>query len=157
MAFRACVRCHGSTALAVLESAAGEAEPIALTLQRMPILTCSRGHRQFLHPEFPRRLVEHLIDEDEAKLAAGEEQGLLRKHYHCCACGVQLQARAERRETFAFEVSLGEGEPFRVVLTAPVYRCPACSKEQVHSLKEVRKRTPAALTHAFQAAEIPPA
>ena len=47
--------------------------------------------------------------------------------------------------------------PFRVALTAPVYRCPACARDQVHSLNEVRKRTPEALTHVFQAAGIPPA
>ena len=157
MESRPCVRCRGNTRPAVLENAAGEAAPLTLMLQGMPILTCDKGHRQFVHAEFPRWLVEHLIDEDEARLPAGEEQGLLRKHYRCGGCGAELQAQADRRETFPIDMTLGDLGPFRVELTAPVYRCPGCSREQLHSLKEVRKRTPAALAHAFQAAELPPA
>jgi hypothetical protein len=38
----------------------------------------------------------------------------------------------------------------------PVYKCSACGKEQMHSLKEVRKLTPAAMAHAFEDANIPP-
>ena len=157
MESRPCVRCRGSTQPAVLESAAGEAAPLALMLQGMPILACAKGHRQFVHAEFPRWLVEHLVEEDETRLPAGEEQGLLRKHYRCGGCGAELQAQAERRETFPIDLTLGDLGPFRVELTAPVYRCPRCSREQLHSLKEVRKHTPAALAHAFKAAELPPA
>ena len=47
--------------------------------------------------------------------------------------------------------------PFRIELTVPVYRCAACSQQQLHSLKEVRSRTPEALAQAFHAADIPPA
>ncbi len=49
-----------------------------------------------------------------------------------------------------------EIDPIGVDLTMPVYRCSACGKEQLHSLKEIRKLTPEALAHAFQAADIPP-
>lgn len=157
MPLRSCVRCRESTERAVLESVTGEAGTLALSLRGMPILTCSHGHRQFLDADFPRRLMEHLVDEDELRLPAGEEQGLLRKRYHCCACGAQLQAQADHRETFTLDLELDEAGPFRVELVAPVYRCPACAKEQLHSLKEVRKDTPAALSHAFKAAGIPPA
>jgi hypothetical protein len=157
MGSRLCVRCRGSTAPDVLESAAGEAEPLALNLQGMPILACEKGHRQFVHPEFPRLLLEHLIGEDESRLPAGRKQGLLLKHYHCGGCGERLQAQPDHRETFPFEVTLPELAPFRVELTAPVYRCPACSREQLHCLDDVRQRTPVALSHAFQAAGIPPA
>jgi len=48
----------------------------------------------------------------------------------------------------------GRAEPFDVELTMPVHRCPSCGHEQVHSLKEVRSRTPAALAHAFKGAAI---
>ena len=34
------------------------------------------------------------------------------------------------------------------------YHCTGCGKEQLHSLAELRKLTPAALVHAFQAAGI---
>jgi hypothetical protein len=156
MESRPCVRCRGTTRPAVLQHAAGEAAPLALMLQGMPILACEKGHRQFVHAEFPRWLAEHLIDEDEARLPAGEEQGLLLKHFRCGGCGSELQKQSERRETFPIEMALADLAPFRVELSAPVYRCPGCSREQLHSLKEVRKRTPAALAQAFQAADLPP-
>lgn len=157
MATRACTRCRAQTEPGVLQSTAGEADPVLLKLHDMPVLTCPSGHRQFLDVQFARRLVEHLLQEDEAKLPAGEEKGLLFKHYHCSGCGAELASQADHRETFPFEVALPEAAPFRVELTAPVYRCPACAQQQLHSLKEVRSRTPEALAQAFRAAEIPPA
>jgi hypothetical protein len=157
MTFRSCVRCHAGTGADVLDSASGEAGPVAVTLEGMPLLACPKGHRQFVHADFPRWLLVHLLEEDEGELPAGREQGLLLKRYCCGQCGERLSPRAERRETFRFDVALGETGSFRVSLSAPVYRCPACSHEQLHSLEEVRKRTPEALTHAFQAAGIPPA
>jgi DNA-directed RNA polymerase subunit RPC12/RpoP len=157
MTHRACTRCRGRTEPAVLESAAGEADALAFRIQGMPVLACERGHRQFVHPEFARWLVEHLMGEHEARLPAGKEKGLFFKHYYCSECGAELQAEPDHRETFALDVALRDLGPFRVELTAPVYRCTKCSREQLHSLKDVRNRTPAALAQVFRAADIPPA
>jgi hypothetical protein len=157
MTFRSCVRCHGATHSDVLERAAGDAGPIALQVESMPILACDKGHRQFLEPDFPRRLLEHLLHEDEGRLPAGEAKGLLVKHYHCGHCGARLNGHADHPHTFRFDLALDGSKEFHIALTAPVYRCPACSREQVHSLQEVRRRTPEALTRVFQAAGIPPA
>lgn len=157
MATRACTRCRAETAPAVLESAAGESQPVAVALRDMPVLACPSGHRQFVEPQFARKLVEHLLHEDEAKLPAGEEKGLLFKHYHCRECGAELAKQSDHRETFPFDIALPDYQAFRVELTAPVYRCPKCSREQLHSLKEVRSHTPEALAEAFRAAQIPPA
>ena len=157
MKTRPCTRCRGSTEPTVLESAAGEADSVAVRIEGMPVLACERGHRQFVDPEFPRWLVEHVMHEDEARLPAGEEKGFLFKNYHCRECGAKLGAEPDHRETFAFDVALRDLGPFRVELTAPVYRCPSCSREQLHSLKELRSRTPAALAQVFRAADIPPA
>ena len=142
---------------ALLQDATGESEPVTVRLHDMPVLKCSAGHRQFVKPEFARKLVEHLIGEGEARLPAGEEKGLLFKHYHCSSCGAELGKQSDRRETFSIDVALPDYTPFRVELSTPVYRCPQCSREQVHSLKEVRSHTPEALAYAFRAAEIPPA
>ena len=60
----------------------------------------------------------------------------------------------DRRRTFHLDVELPDTAPFDVELTMPVHRCARCGHEQVHSLKEVRSRTPAALAHAFKSAEI---
>ena len=155
MTTRLCVRCRTQTEPAVLESAAGEAAPLALQLRRMPVLACRAGHRQFVRPQFASELIEHLMAADQTPIPAGEEKGLIFKHYYC-SCGGELGKAADRRETYGFDVTLAEFEPFRVELTVPVYRCPKCSREQLHSLKEVHSRTPQALAQAFRAAGIPP-
>ncbi|HLS86889.1 MAG TPA: hypothetical protein VK043_11390 [Burkholderiales bacterium] len=157
MQTRPCTRCRGETRPAVLENAASEADGIALKIERMPVLACSAGHLQFVSPEFPRWLVEHLIEEDEARLPAGREKGLLFKHYLCGDCGAELERTPKARNHFAFDVALRDLQPFRVELTAPVFRCPRCEREQLHSMKELQSRTPVALAEAFRAAQIPPA
>jgi hypothetical protein len=157
MPTRACTRCRSNTEPAVLDRATGEAEPLALSVRGMPVLSCAQGHRQFVYPDFPRQLVEHLLEEDEAKLPAGKEKGLLFKHFLCGECGSELSPQPDHRETFPFDVRVGDLGQFKVELTAPVYRCPKCSRQQLHSLKDIRSHTPQALARAFQAADIPPA
>jgi len=156
MKTRPCIRCRSATQPAVLESAASESDSLALRIERMPVLACPEGHRQFVSADFPRWLVEHLMGEDEAKLPSGREEGLVFKHYRCGECGADLAKVPDGRKTFAFDVELLDVDPFRVELTVPVYKCPSCSKEQLHSLKEVRGLTPQVLGEAFRAAEIPP-
>jgi DNA-directed RNA polymerase subunit RPC12/RpoP len=156
MATAICKRCRAQTEPARLETAAGKSDSIGITIHDMPVLACPNGHRQFVKQDFALKLVEHLVKEDEAGLPAGREKGLIFTHYHCGACGEELGKDAARRETFALEVSLPDYAPFRVEVTAPLYRCPKCSKEQLHSLEEVRKATPPALAEAFRAADIPP-
>jgi hypothetical protein len=158
MKYRPCVRCRGNTQPVVLDSAAGDAEPLALSVHGMPVLACEQGHRQFVDPQFPVWLIEHIVEEDAPRLPAGKEKGMLFfKHFYCCDCGADLAAQPDHRETFPVDVQLRDLRAFKVELTLPVYRCTACSKEQLHSLKELRTQAPQALAHAFRAAEIPPA
>lgn len=153
---RPCNKCRAETEHTVIDSTAGEANPLAIAIHGLPVLACPRGHVQFVHSEFPRRLLERLLQEDEAKLPAGEEKGVLFKRFRCSNCGTELAPAPDHRETFAVDVALQDVRPFKVELTMPVYRCPECEQEQIHSLKEIRKHTPEALAHAFQAANIPP-
>ena len=141
----------------VVDMAAGEAKALAIAIRDMPVLVCPKGHRQFAQREFPRRLLENLLKEEEAKLPAGKETGMIFKHFHCGICGAELESESARRQTYAVDVPLEDVAPIKVELTMPVYRCPNCEKEQIHSLNEIRKQTPEALAHAFQAADIPPA
>ncbi len=157
MTERACSRCREATETTVIDTAAGEAKPLAIAIRGLPVLACSKGHRQFVHREFPRLLLEHLLKEDETALPAGEERGMIFKHFNCSACGAELAPKPDHRHTFTVDISLQDLAPFKVELTMPVYRCSGCEKEQIHSLQEIRKHTPEALAHAFQAAEIPPA
>jgi len=157
MTARNCPQCRGGTEPMVVDTAAGEAKALEIAIHGMPVLVCPKGHRQFAQRDFPRWLLDSLLKEEEAKLPAGKETGLIFKHFHCGACGAELESESAHRHTYAVDVSLENTAPIKVELTMPVYRCPSCEKEQIHSLNEVRKQTPEALAHAFQAANIPPA
>ena len=151
---RACTTCHAETTMQPLAAISGEEKELSLSLHGMPILTCPEGHKQFIRMSFAVEVLNHLIEEDEPQLPAGEVKGLLFKHYHCNDCGQELQPKPDHRHTFSIDVALGDADPFKVELTTPVFKCGSCGSEQLHSLKEVRKLTPEALAHAFKAAGI---
>lgn len=150
---RACSQCRRETAPTSLEPVSGEEKTVTVTLHGLPILACPSGHRQFVHPEFPIWLLEQLLEKDTAKLPAGEEKGMLFKKFHC-ACGKELASKPDRQQTYPIDVALRDLAPFRVELTVPMYKCSGCGKEQLHSLKELQSRMPAALGHAFQEAKL---
>jgi hypothetical protein len=156
MTLQNCTRCRGETHLPRVDSVEGEAHSLHITLKKLPLLRCDQGHRQFVRPRFGAELLEHLTEEDEPGLPAGEEKGLLWKKFLCERCGEELEAEADHRHTFSIEIALDEVDPIGVELSMPVYRCSACGREQIHSLKEVRRLTPVALAGAFESARIPP-
>jgi len=151
-----CNRCRAETEITVVSFADGEADPLRIRLKELPLRACADGHRQFVRPDFAVKLLRHLTEEDEPELPAGEVKGLIMKKYLCESCGEALEPKPDHRHTFSIEVRLEDLDPFGVDLSMPVYKCSACGKEQLHSLKEVRRLTPAAMAHAFEAANIPP-
>jgi len=156
MTSTSCNRCHAETKLTIINFADGEANPLRIRLKEFPLRACPEGHRQFVRPDFAAELLQHLTEEDEPALPAGKEKGLIIKKYLCESCGEALEPKPDHRHIFSIDVGLKNLEPFGVDLTMPVYKCSSCGKEQLHSLKEVRKLTPAAMAHAFEAANIPP-
>ena len=156
MSSTSCHRCRAETEVTIVNYADGEADALRIRLKEFPLRTCPEGHRQFVRPNFPIELLHHLTEEDEPELPAGEEKGLIMKKYLCESCHEALEAKPDHNHTFSIEIALDELESFGVDLTMPVYKCSACGKEQLHSLREVRKLTPAAMAHAFEAARIPP-
>ncbi len=156
MTSTSCNRCHADTEITIVNFADGEADPLRIRLKDLPLRACPEGHRQFVRPDFPAELLHHLTEEDEPALPAGEEKGLFIKKYLCESCGEALDPKPDHRHTFSLDIELDDLAPFGVDLSMPVYKCPACGREQLHSLKEVRKLTPAAMAHAFEAADIPP-
>lgn len=151
---RSCRTCHQPTKPLMLDAVAGEEKALGVTVRTLPVLECTNGHRQFVHADFALQLLDHLMQEDEPQLPAGEEKGLLFKHFFCNDCGQELLPKPDHRHTFSMTPALEAQPDLTVDLTIAVYRCGGCGKEQLHSLKELRKLTPAALAHAFQAAGI---
>ena len=151
---RHCHTCRAETTVQPMAQMTGREKDLALTLRGLPVLTCAGGHRQLLRASFALELLNHLVEQDEPQLPTGEERGLIFKHYHCTECGKELQAKPDHRHTFTLDVELPDSSAFQIDLTMPVYRCEGCGREQMHSLKDVRKLTPEALVHAFKEAGI---
>lgn len=149
-----CPLCQQSLARKNLPAFSGDEDPLRVTLTGMPTLQCPTGHTYFTRPDFPLWLMRHLMDEDEATLPAGEAKGFILKHYVCRECGKNLAPKQDHRHAFHFDVAPDKAPAFGVELAMPVYKCTGCGKEQLHSVEEVRKLTPAALVHAFKAAAI---
>ncbi|WP_418317141.1 hypothetical protein [Piscinibacter sakaiensis] len=153
--YRPCKTCQADTSTHRIDSASGEEKTLTVTVRNLTVLTCPNGHRQFIEAEFPQRLLDHLVQEDEAKLPAGDEKGVLMfKHFHCHDCGRELEPKPDHRHTFTVRPGMPDQPGLEIDLAMPVYHCTGCGKEQLHSLTELRKLTPAALAHAFKAADM---
>lgn len=151
---RRCPICKSDTAPTKLDSASGEDAPLAVTVRGMPMLECTQGHRLFALADFPLLLLDHLLEQDEPKFPVSQAKGLLIKHHNCSKCGTALGAGDDRPHTFHVDVELPGLPAFGVDLTLPVSRCSQCGRDQLHSLKELKSHTPAALAHAFKAAQL---
>jgi len=149
-----CKKCKSEMHLELLSGATGSEGSVKVTFPKLPALACAQGHKRFVRPEFPAELLERLAS--KADVPAGEARGMLFKSYHCGKCGEKLAAASPAPRTFGFNVGLEGVEAFRVELEVPVYACPSCGREQVRSLDEVARGTPAAMARAFQSAGIPP-
>lgn len=153
--YRSCRTCHTATELRKLEPTTGGEKALGVTVHGLNVLVCSNGHKQFIDAEFPLRLLNHLVEEDESKLPAGEEKGVLMfKRFFCHDCGRELEPKPDHRHSFSIRPGLPDQPDLGIELTMAVYHCTGCGKEQLHSLAELRKLTPTALVHAFQAAGI---
>ena len=151
---RRCPICKSDTAPARVVSTSGADAPLEVTVRGMPVLECAQGHRLFALADFPLLLLDHLLEQDEPRLPVSQAKGMVFKHYNCSSCGGELVANDDRSHTFHVDVELAELPRFGVDLTLPVSHCSRCGRDQLHSLKELKTHTPAALAHAFKAAQL---
>jgi len=151
---RRCPICRSETAPAKLPSTSGEDNPLEVKLRGMPMLECENGHRLFTAANFPLLLLNHLLEEEEPQFPVSQAKGLLVKHHNCSQCGAPLEGGNDRTHTFHVDVELPDVPAFGVDLTMPVSRCSQCGREQLHSLKELKRHTPAALARAFKSAQL---
>jgi DNA-directed RNA polymerase subunit RPC12/RpoP len=151
-----CRQCKAAMALHPIDPVCGEDGPLKVTLIRMPAMVCPNTHRRFAMPRFPLMLLERVSQQHIDTLPEGKKSGLLFKKYQCGDCGADLEKGAGRDETFDFDVTLESLPGFRVELTAPLYKCTACGKEQLRGRDEIRQSLPAAMALAFKAANLKP-
>lgn len=151
-----CKQCKTGMSLQPLDPVCGEQGVLKVTFIQLPALVCPNMHRHFATPEFPILVLDRVAGKDMETLPAGKKSGLLFKHYHCSACGAELDKGDGREETFDFDLTLEELPTFRIELTLPLHKCTSCGKEQIRSLDEMQKLAPPAMAHAFKAAGLHP-
>lgn len=154
---KTCRQCGNEVALMRLERIEGENTGIRVEMEGLPAYSCARGHRRFLTPDFPMRLIEQLVKTDGVFTGAhAVKKGLLRKHYHCPGCGGELTSASETPATAKRKIEIQDGAAFEVGLTVPQFRCASCARDVLHPEEEMRGALMEAAATAFRAASIPP-
>ena len=149
-----CPLCRGAMELKTLDQVSGEDGPLKLTARGMPVFRCAKGHNAPVHQDFMIWLIR-AVKEKGGQIPAGKEEGLLFKKHLCGACGKELAAKPERRQSHPYELSYEGLSPFKLDVEVPGYKCTACGKEQMRSPKEVQGHTAAAIVGVNDAAGFP--
>ena len=149
-----CARCSGAIELKALASVSAQDGPLKLTLLEMPVFQCVKSHKAPVHGDFMLWLIQQ-IRAQEAKIAAGKEEGMVFKKHLCGECGKDLAPKSERRQEFPYELKYEELAPFKVLIEMPQYKCTACGKEQLRSTKELHGHVAQAIMGLNDAAGFP--
>jgi hypothetical protein len=149
-----CARCSGACEARVLASVSGEDAPLKLTVHGMPALVCAKGHKAPVHGDFMIWLIQELRAR-ESQFVAGKEQGMIFKKHLCGDCGKELASKSERRQTFPFDLTYENTQPFKIEIELPLYKCAGCGTEQMRSAKDLHDHIPAAMVGINDAAGFP--
>jgi DNA-directed RNA polymerase subunit RPC12/RpoP len=131
-----CARCSGARELKTLPSVSAENGPLKLTLLEMPVFACAKGHKGPVHSEFMLWVI-HEIRAREAQIPAGKEEGMIFKKHRCGDCGKDLSSQPERRHVYPYDLKYEDLAPFKLQIEMPLYKCTACGKEQLRSIKDL--------------------
>ena len=149
-----CPLCRGTTELKTLDQVSGEDGPLRITARGAPVFRCAKGHNTPVHRDFMIWLIGE-IKAKGAEIPAGKAEGMIFKKHLCGACGKELAAKSERRQTFGHDLKFEELALFKLELDLPGYKCTACGKEQIRSPKEVLGHVAAAIVGINDTAGFP--
>ena len=150
---RHCPRCSNAVEMKPLERVSAEDAPLKLSVSGMPAAKCAKGHAAPIDRDFMLWLIRELKSRGAA-LPAGEAKGMLFKKYHC-ACGAELAAKSEKRQSFPMELAYHGAPAFKAEIEMPVFKCTGCGKEQLRSAKELQGHTAQAIASLNDAAGFP--
>jgi len=152
-----CSKCKGEMSMQILDPFQGEEGGLTLSVQQMPSLICSQGHKRFIHIEFAAQLMDLLASPDTfSSIPSAAKKGLFRKHYHCPACDVELPASPNGLQAMEVVADLPRAEPFKVRIEVPVFQCSGCGKASIHSAEESGRLAFKATEHAYRSIDIHP-
>jgi len=150
---KSCPRCSSGVQQTTLGVISVESSPLRLTVEGMPAAACAKNHHAPVDNDFMLWLIQELKGR-VATLPAGEEKGALFKKF-VCACGKELAAKSERKQTFPLELAYAGYPGFTAAIEMPVYKCSGCGKEQLRSVKDAQKHTSQAIAELNDAAGFP--
>lgn len=152
-----CSRCKGEMTPVKLPPFEGAEGEVKLTVIGMPAVACAEDHKRFVYPEFAALLMDFTAETAHYELAEpAVKRGLLRKHYHCPACGRELSPAPAATRRVEFDVDLHDAEPFRLAVEVPIYNCPSCGAECEHPPEELAQLGFKAVAHAYRSVDIHP-
>ena len=150
---RSCPRCSSAVQATSLARLSAEARPLALHVSGMPAVRCAKGHAMPIQRDFMLWLIQE-IKARAGALPGGEARGLLLKKYFC-ACGKELSRKPDGQRAFPLELEFEGAPAFRAEMELPVFKCPACGKEQLRSAKEAQQHVAQAIVSLNDAAGFP--
>jgi hypothetical protein len=153
---KSCKQCGADLALARLEAMRGEEAGVALSIEGMPAYACVKGHRRFLAPDFPLRLIDSLAKLDAPDLPVARKKGVFKKRYLCPDCGGTLPDEAGSHAMLERTLTLLDSTPFSAKVSVPLYRCGGCGVAAMHPGEDTTNALMKAAAQAFQTAGIPP-
>jgi hypothetical protein len=150
-----CPQCEAEMTMTPLGPIEGEEHGVHMKIDGMPAMQCPNGHKCFVAPTFPAKLLDQLLASPPlVPLEAAAEKGLLRRRYCCTVCGEALDSHATRRVEATRSVELDGLDRFGVEVDLPSYRCPSCAREYVEPLDTMVNDLMKASAHAFRSAHI---
>ena len=150
-----CPQCNGEMTMAPLGPIEGEEHGVHMKIEGMPAMQCANGHKCFVAPTFPSKLLDELLAEPKlVPLDAAAQRGFLRRRYCCTVCGEALESHGSGRVEATHSVELAGLNRFGVEIDLPSYRCPSCSREYVEPLDTMVSDLMKASAHAFRSAHI---
>ena len=153
---KTCKQCGADLALARLETMRGEEAGVALSIEGMPAYACDKGHKRFLTPDFPMRLIDSLVKAESPDLPIAQKKGLLKKRYLCPRCSGELPGEPGTHVTLERELALKDSAPFIATVSVPLYHCAGCGVDAMRPGEELTNALMKAASQAFQSASIPP-
>jgi DNA-directed RNA polymerase subunit RPC12/RpoP len=152
-----CPQCGSEMTMMPLGPIEGEEHGVHMKIEGMPAMLCPNGHKCFVAPTFPAKLLDELLAAPKlVPLDAAGQRGFLRRRYCCTVCGEALESHGSGRVEATRSVDFEGLDRFGVEIDLPSYRCPSCAREYVEPHDAMVNDLMKASARAFRSAQLGP-